>query len=276
MSLNESKKSQGTQKNTRFAIAGILTTVILLSMLGTSQGKQVTVMDHGLNMPISTYTLPEGWQIVQDIATDLYSGQYSRYKLEKYGPNGEMHLHCGSAVYGTIAGTSFHQVWRQLLFQGLQQKLVNINFGEPSPQGILLSKMKSSTTIMQKFQGLPAEIQLQLLETDVWGQRNGINYEGKAIIWKMPMNFPFMQQQDSGSVSVSVNIAPVGRLPESIEADFWITERVQENPHYQIKKSQLRMAAQKRDFDAHQDRMRRESAIRDANNERWLNDFINN
>ncbi|PIE43777.1 MAG: hypothetical protein CSA50_04030 [Gammaproteobacteria bacterium] len=291
MVFDVTKKRQDTANNRRFFTGiDILAIIVLLSMFGSLQAKQVTIVDRGLNMPVYRYTLPEGWEVVQDMAVDPNTAQYMRYKLEVYGPNGEILVSCMAVPYGPYSpmSVSFDQAWKQSAYQGLQQKVANTSLGKLSPQGVLISKMQNSPMFMQKFrqrkQAWGIE-KIQPLEVDVRANRNGVNYEGKLIVWHLPN--PMMQQ--AGVVSAEAILAPAGRLAETLDSYLRIVERIQDNPGYVQRVKQLnqqvlarnmaahrqRMDAQKQMFDAHQNRMRQQSAARDQNFQQWMNDFRN-
>ncbi|PID42349.1 MAG: hypothetical protein CSA52_03790 [Gammaproteobacteria bacterium] len=286
------KKQQKAPVNTRFAAVGLVVVTIFWSTFSSAQAKKVTIMDRGLNMPISTVTLPEGWELTQDIAFNAVSGRYSRYQFElrdSHGGTSFTSLRLQSVNYGPFfrmvsQGLPLEQLWKKVVYQELQQRnIVNVRFGEPSSQGDWVSEQVESMRKViaqnrEKFSGLPA---MRFFEAEIHGQRNGQNYQGRAFITVMPFS-----QQD-GTAKISLVLAPSERFskalagfrqikPEGNPDYVGVTARLIDNVTRQNQLAhQRRMADQRRNFNAHQNMVRQRSAQQDANFQQWMSDFRN-
>ena len=236
-------------------------------------GNQVTVIDQGLNMPMSTYTLPKGWKLVHDIATNPNTGMITRYKLDKFGPQGQITRSLPPAMYGPFTGTSFQQAWHQNAEQALQGVMQEFEIGQPQTKGPLLDKMRSSQKLQHNLQKNGIK---KLWEANISGKRNGKAYEGKVLIASMPID------QQSGVVLTGILISPRGLLMKTIDTDIKIEEMSKENPRYvqtmqqiSIRASKQRMQARQQQFNSHQQMMQQRYQANDQRNQQWMNNFRN-
>ncbi|MEQ9438249.1 MAG: hypothetical protein RIG62_04345 [Cyclobacteriaceae bacterium] len=256
-----------------------------------SQGK-VVLYDKGLQMPIGTYTLPEGWSLTQDVATDPATNKSIQYNVEMSGPRGEMIRSLGNAQYGQMVGKSFEQAWYQTVMAGLQGEFGQINFGtfQPDP---LAQQNALKIKVIQRL--LSQGGQVQCLQAPISAQRNGQMIKGIVTIMKMDIS-PAM-----GSVTVGCAIAPASEHDQLMQARASIIDNYVPNPAYEQRREQIqagvqnqiqayhnqqmaasqsahqqRMANNQAAFNAHQQRMGQMSQTQDASFNNYMNNSRNN
>jgi hypothetical protein len=256
----------------------------------TAQGR-VEIYDQGLQMPIGSYTLPEGWRLVQDIAINPSTNQPVKYKLDMMGPQGEFIRALGTTQYGTMVGKSFEQSWKQLVIAGLQGELEQISFGTLEPDRQAQRKMEENK-VYQRI--MSQGTQVQCTRVSLSGRRNGHMFEGMVQLTYTSNSHMF------GTVTAVSAIGPAGKLAQLMQTKTSIDNSFQMNPAYEQRREQIqqqvmyqnnvehnqrmagsraahqqRMADQQASFNAHQQRMGEMSQINDANNARWMENFRN-
>lgn len=240
---------------------------------------EVTVFDKGLNMPVATYTMPSGWKLVHDIAMDQNTGRYTRYILDKYGPEGEL-IRAMQPVHYSQGRSGFEQAWKQAASQALQD--VNVqNSSQPVSNGPLVNKLSQNQTFMQGFRKAGGQ---QLLEVDFQASRNSKSYVGKVLIGVLPTG------QNSGVLQMAIIMSPPGMLMQTVDMDMKIQKNVRKNPQYtqamqQINQNVLqgmqtrhkqKMAANQQQFDSHQQMMQGRYNSAYQQNEQWMNNNLRN
>ena len=256
----------------------------------TAQGR-VEIYDQGLQMPIGSYTLPEGWKLVQDIAINPSTNQPVKYKLDMMGPQGEFIRALGTAQYGTMAGKSFEQSWKQLVMAGLQGELEQMSFGALEPDRQAQQKAEENK-VYQRI--MRQGIQVQCLRVPLSGRRNGQMFEGMVQLTYTSNPHMF------GTVTAVSAIGPAGKLSQLMQTKANIDNSFQMNAAYEQRREQIqqqvmyqnniehnqrmansraahqqRMTDQQASFNAHQQRMGEMSQINDANHARWMENFRN-
>ena len=243
-------------------------------------GKQVTVYDHGLDLAIGTYTLPEGWELISDIATDPGTGQFTRYTLDKLGPRGEVSRSLPPRMYGANFGPGFEQAWRQLAQQGLQDILQGATVGQPRRDGPMLTNMRNSPKIRKIMSNGSIK---DIFEVDVSGKHNGKPSEGKIVVAVMPID------SQSGVLVMGILLSPPDLLMQTIAKDIEIAESKKDNPRYQQVQQQInqrvqqnmqaqhnqRMRANQQQFESHQKMMQDRYRSNDQQHQQWMDNFKN-
>lgn len=199
---------------------------------GGGQGQKVEVYDQGLQMSTGSYTVPAGWQIVQDYATNPNTGQPMKQKLDIVGPQGELLRSLGMAQYADMMGTNFEQSWKQMASAGLRGELSQINLGNPTNS----ARMQRNQMMQQHAQTVASQgFKLECLEASVFGNRNGQPYQGLvSIVHLFPANMPNM-----GTIQVSFTICPANRLEPTLNIGEQIANSFQPNPQYQQRLQQI-------------------------------------
>jgi hypothetical protein len=198
----------------------------------TGSGQKVEVHDQGLQMSTGSYTVPAGWQIVQDYATDPNTGQPLKQKLDIVGPQGELLRSLGMTQYAAMMGTNFEQCWKQTAMNGLQGELNQVSLGNPTTS----ARMQQNPTIQQYAQTAASQgFKLECLEVPISGNRNGQPYQGMvSMVHLSPANMPNM-----GTLQISFTICPANRLQQTISIGEQVANSFQPNPQYQQRLQQI-------------------------------------
>ncbi|MEQ9438251.1 MAG: hypothetical protein RIG62_04355 [Cyclobacteriaceae bacterium] len=200
------------------------------------QGQKVVIYDKGLQMPMGSYIVPAGWQIVQDVATNPSTGQPMSQKMDIVGPQGELLRSLGMAQYAPMMGTDFEQSWRQMVMAGLQGELNQPNLGRPTPS----VRMQRNQMLQQYAQTVASQgFKLECLEAPISGNRNGQPYQGMvSIVHLTPANMPNM-----GTIQVSLTISPANQLAQALMVSEQVGNSFQPNPQYQQRLQQIQQKA---------------------------------
>ncbi len=258
----------------------IFATLSIIPDTAFAKGKRVTVFDRGMNMARATYLLPKGWKLDYDIATSPISGQFDRYQLDKLGPKGEIARAIKPVLYGPFQRISLQNAWRQTANNALRGILTQTQLGQPQQQGPLITKIMASKMLRQvmKKNGVT-----KLYEIDISGKRNGKRFEGKILAAIVPFD------NQSGSLSMGITLSPKGLLMKTIDTNIKITESIKPNLKYSRKIQKIsknymaqmtnqhnkRMANNKRQFNAHQNKMKGIYQSNDRRNKQWMDNFRN-
>lgn len=173
--------------------------------------------DAGLQMNISTYYLPEGWQIDADIRTTKtdYTRFYSRYKFDIHGTAGEVVRNVAPVRYTPYLGESTQKVWHQSLVQQLAP------FGQF--QGGQLTQSDYGSYLFPELVNIQG---IQFIQSYVHGTRNGRAFEGLCI------GILFYGEYSAMFSSVLI-LSPKGFWEQTVENYRWIRINKVDNPQYQ-------------------------------------------
>ncbi|MGD1891725.1 MAG: hypothetical protein ACFB15_14190 [Cyclobacteriaceae bacterium] len=198
----------------------------------TGSGQKVEVYDQGLQMSTGSYTVPAGWQIVQDFATDPNTGQPLKQKMDIVGPQGELLRSLGMTQYAAMMGTNFDESWRKTALAGLRGELGQEMQSNLSPS----ARMQQNQMIKQYAQTAASQgFKLECLEASISGNRNGQPYQGVvSIIHLTPANMPNM-----GTIQLSFTICPANQLQQTISIGEQVANSFQPNPQYQQRLQQI-------------------------------------
>ena len=188
--------------------------------------RRVTIVDRGLQMPRGTRTIPSDWQLTQDVATDPRSGEVARYHVELRGPRGELIKGFAPARYGSMLGTSFDQVLRQMTQHGLGAEINGLTIGElgPSPTLERIPEFQRAAALVQR-QGM----QLQALEAPLMGQRNGSAVRGRLYVG----HFTSGTMPGTGMVQASAVVSPPEVLAEALRIYERMEHSYRSNPAFE-------------------------------------------
>nr|WKN40087.1 hypothetical protein K4G66_15440 [Tunicatimonas sp. TK19036] len=245
----------------------------------SSQGK-VVLYDQGLQMPRGSYVLPDGWNLIQDIATDPATGQPRKNTMDITGPRGELIRALGVIQYSPMMGTEFEQSWRQAVKAGMQNELSGITIGN-----LKYSESLQRNKLAQKYTQIVANQgnQLKCLEAAITGARQGQTYRGLVrLIHITSVSNPKL----GGVISASCVISPAEQFPQTLQINEQIDNSYEENPAFEQRIQQIsqqamqranqqhqqRMAQRQAAFNAHQQRMQQNSQAQDAS----FNNYMNN
>ena len=242
---------------------------------GHARGEVVTLYDHGMQMPRGQLTVPAGWRVNQDIATDPNTGRFVRYVYDIVGPNGELVRNLPISTYQSLLGQSFDATWRDGTVRALQGAL----------EGVSIGRLQQSA-VMQQVPGVQQAMRsqnAQPLEAPIQASRGGTPYSGVVYV----LNLPFPENPQSGVFTMGLIVAPPHLLQAAIQANLQMALSNRPNPQFEqayaaidrrVRQQmqvdhQRRMANNQAAFDAHQRRMAGNQAAFDAHNRQWLENF---
>jgi len=237
--------------------------------------KKVKIYDKGLQMLISTVTVPEDWQVVQDIAYDPNTGRPMKHHLEMICPHGGLSRGFAKMFqFGATTGKSFEQAYREAIQTALQGTLQNPSVGQ-----LVADRETESFPRYQKMvQRLAAQgQQVNAYKVAVNGQHKGSAYKGEIGI------SIFKQATAMGEFGIlqlsGIGIAPNEHYEEVKAIGKRIAQTTAYNPAYDQRMEQIhqrvsqQMAINNRNRSqqaaaAHQQRMARNQAAFDAHQQR--------
>jgi len=241
-------------------------------------GKKITLMDRGLNMPITQLSIPSGWKVIQDIATDPNSGETLRQKFELYGPRGQVIRNLPIAHYFAMMGQSAEQLWLKMAESALQDVDIE-NYSDPHPNGPLVTLIRGNKKEMAYLKGQGVN---EFLEFDFKGSRNNKPCEGKGFIGHG-------RGEGHGFIIMIIYISKPSQVMQTAKINNDISESAKQNPQYAKVKGQMnqramqnrnakhkaRMGANQAQFEAHQKKMQGIYDSNDRQNQQWMNNFRN-
>jgi hypothetical protein len=247
---------------------------------GSAQNGAVVLVDQGLQMPLGTQDLPDGWTLVQDLATNPQSGEWDRHTLDIRGPQGELIRALGVVTYGEMMGTQRDPAWQQRVLSGVQGEVEAPSFGRPQ-RSRAVEETPGFQRVAQKAG--PAGLHVEGLEVPFQGTRNGQPVQGFVYM----THFTAPQMPGFGTLSVTVLMSTPDRLQAAMAANQQMARSFQPNPAHEQRMAQIternsqvamqqstaqhqqRMADNQARFDAHQQRMQGRWAASDAQMNAW-------
>lgn len=144
----------------------------------TASDREVTVMDHGLGIPISTMRLPRGWDLQQDIAYDAQAGRHARFKLVVVGPRNQyIRSYLGNFPYGSFNNLPFERAVSQAVEHVLgAEKLQWLEVGSLVPSSEVLEQ-PAAVAMAQRMASRGQR--LEAYKARFTGERDGRRYRGR-------------------------------------------------------------------------------------------------
>ena len=196
VSSSPSESSASSSSSVFQAVAGAF---------GGGSEQEVVLVDQGLGgLPVGTQTLPAGWTLEQDLATNPQNGESLRNHLVMRGPAGETIVSLGSQVYGGYtSGLDRDGAWRQLAASGLSADVTGLQFG-PLAQSADVEALASFQELAGRLsaQGL----RIEGLEAPFRGTRGSEPVEGVIQVVHGQC------APQAGMVQATALVAPAGRL----------------------------------------------------------------
>lgn len=235
-------------------------------------GGVVTIFDHGMQMARSTITVPPGWTVNQNVATDPNNGQYVRFQLDQVGPQGELIRDLPPANYEG----NFEQTWRRTVQYSLQGALENVSFGQLQPSAELQSDPRVQQAMRQN--------NVQPLEAQLSASRGGTAYGGKVYL----INAPFPPSQ-SGMFYATIVASPTPLVQQTLRTAMQTAKSTRPNPQFEAAYAQIHQRVMQQMTSSHEARMRNNQAAFDSHqkamktqregfyrsNEQWQQNFNN-
>lgn len=265
---------------------------------GQDQGdnKKVEIYDQGLQMPISTIIIPDGWKVIQDIAFDPNTGRPLKYKFDLLGPNGALSRgFVNMNPFGATTGKSFEQAYRELLPVALEGTLQQPSLGNLEPD----AEAESTEQFRKMANKLNSQgQQVRAYKVALNGKRDGESYKGEIGF------FILTQPTAMGEFGViqlnGLGIAPASYFETAKAIAKSITKTAVINPAREQRMAQInqrvsqqmaianqqrsanaaalhqqKMANRQAAFDAHQQRMGTMSEMQDASFNNYMNNLQN-
>ncbi len=235
---------------------------------GGGRGTRVEIFDHGLQVPINQLTLPPGWKVNHNIATDVNDvwRYFSSYVIDFLGPYGEVSTALmPRAVYPGM-GENWEQVWMQLFHERVGQ-YGDFQFG-PTMESPLAQVLFPKSFAF----GIP------VFERSLVGTFRGTQVDGKlfTILGQTRMNIILYP---------SALLAPQGRLPATIDAVAKIAASQVDDPRYaqasqriiaaRMQRHQSVMQSNRNWFASHMASMREASRMQSQSNQQFSASLAN-
>ena len=259
-------------------------------------GEKVEIYDQGLQMPISTIVVPDGWKVIQDIATDPNTGNPIKSKLEISGPHKESSRLFGKPfMYHPVNGKTFQQVYQEALSEVMRGQLEQLSVGELQ-RDTRTERTPYFQKMAQKAQHLYNST-VTAHEVQVTGQKNGQPYRGTISFYHMIRR---NQMGSGGLTNVTLFLSPTEHFDTAVALVKAMGDNIVMNPAYEQRMAQMaqrrnaqhrqtmanidaanrrgtaahqqRMANQRASFNAHQQNMAQMSQAQDAS----FNSYMNN
>lgn len=251
--------------------------------------RQVTIVDQGLGIPISTMTVPKGWDLQHDIAVDPNTGQHTRFKLVAIGPRNQyVRSYLGQFPYGNINGVPFERALNQAVEHVVGvEKLERLRLERPAPYPQLMED-PAAAAMAQRMASRGQK--LEAYEIGFAGERGGRRYQGQIIIanFSSPGGFGVLSPgtavfslaedyPEAYRVAEGMRRSMV-RNPEHDRVMTSINERLRQQSDAYSRQMmdqsavahQRRMADQKAAFASHQRNMAGLNQIQDAAHESYM------
>ena len=225
------------------------------------RGQQVVIVDRGLQMAQGTYTIPAGWQVQQDVATDPNTGQLARYRLDIWGPNGELIRGLRPVNYGQMMGTSFEQTWRGLAMQGAQGEVGDVSIGSLQ-RSERLERLRPFQRAAARAQQMGFRVEGFEAPLRAQSDRGPVEGAVHVLHWTSP------QMAGMGVVLASVILSPADRATETLRLNAQIANGFQPNPAFEQRMEQINQAVAQRSAAQHQQQMASRQAAFNAHQQR--------
>lgn len=201
--------------------------------------EKVVIYDKGLQMPISTMYIPEGWKLVQDIAFDPNTARPINFKLDLYGPNGEIgNGYMQMFPFGWNQNKNWEQAFQEATRYALGNHLERVSVGQ----------VRRSEKLMQSedFQKTSSTLRAQngmadALEVEVNGQRNGQAYKGLITFIKGIQNHAM--GQSGFLIPTGIFMSPAEHFEASQAVIESIDKKTIKNPEHEQLLAQINQRA---------------------------------
>lgn len=257
----------------------------------TRSEREVTIVDQGLGMPISTVRVPKGWDLQHDIAVDPNTGRHARFKLVIVGPRNQyIRSYLGNFPYGNFNGVPFERAVRQAVEHVLGvEKLERLQVGSLAPNPRMVTEDPAVAAMAQRLASRGQR--LEMYTAGFTGERGGRSYQGEIIFTNMvnPAGGFGVLAPGAATFGLTEDFAEMQRVAEAIRrstvrnpehdrAMTSINERLrQQSDTYSrqmmdqsVIAHQRRMADQKAAFASHQRNMAGLNQLQDVAHESYM------
>lgn len=260
--------------------------------------KRIEVKDQALNMSMLSLSVPAGWTLHQDIASNPNGSGYLKFLLAMESPEGEIHgflplmmNYNASIIYGQQNGMYFDELVNYLMHYCSQPFLEKFTPGKKvsdkealaSDEGnqyrqyaVNFSNMISQMAVSQIF------MDFDIIKMNFAASRKNVPYKGilKAVKIGVIDQDPYLTGK-YGVIFGGFTLAPENLIAHAEKRE--IDMNLQVNPQWEAKRSQIiemetqrmsqdhqaRMAQQRQQFNAHQQNMASMRQTFDQQNQAW-------
>ena len=283
MSCNETDRPTGFPHSASTDTEGIET---LTSMEKNSEEHIVTIMDKGLQLAMCQYTVPAGWDCIQDVANNPSDGMQMRHQVDFFSTDNQLMRNKGTLAYYHILGTNRDMMIQKLVQEGCQD-VSQLKMGQMT----LNKKVMNDPATMQKMSAmLPQGTQFEQLEIPFTGVRNGQSIQGRVDISHFGLQ-DYSGQISGGQVTVRLLMSSPTLFTSTEEIASRIDKSFKSNPAHGQMVAQImsnttrqidantaantraheqRMANMQQNFDAHQQKMSGMQQSFDQQNQQWM------
>ena len=229
-----------------------------LSTRGTetaAPGQLVTLFDQHLQLPIRTERVPAGWEVSQQVATDLQTGYYEVFIREVRGPQGECIRDLGPIPYTSLLGKNMTQTVESAIRQGSRGVLDSLRLGQVQP-----SMLYDSLPGYRAMRPGAGEVQMTGFEIPLQGVQDGKPMQGMAYV----LHLPAPQFPETGTLAISLVMSRPARLIHALRTHEGLLRSQQENPEAAARQARIRQQATGRMTSPHEARMQQLQAMHRA------------
>ena len=201
----------------------LFTLVFSLSISPIIANDIVSVFDQSLNMRISTYSLPTGWSIQQNIATNTNHPTqfFDQYQLDFLSQYSEVVHNFDPISFCPYLGETVELIWHRTMVQRLSR------FG--TFHGGEIHASYYGKYLYPELANTPG---IQIIESYVKGTRNGQSFEGVCI--------GFLAYGDyASSINGLIILSPEGYLDQTVQSYATILSDVDRNTNWTNKFNQI-------------------------------------
>lgn len=259
----------------------ILILLLCAARIGAAQSEQTVIADHGLGMAHSSFSVPDGFLVTQDVATNPQSGEYDRYWIELRNRAGSVIRMPGEVTYSSYRNETLEQALHFLFARGTQD-VEDMEVGDLVDHPDLLAGPLGQRLLPQ-FEG--TGIRVQAWRIPFQGRLEGNLLQGRAefvhtdqghagigtVAARVMMCHP--EQIDHVLASVNLLDASFQPNPKRQAAVSSIQQRLMEQ---MTAAHQQRMANQQNMFEAHQRKMQGIYSANEQQNRQWRENFFGN
>ena len=248
----------------------------------------VTIIDQAMNKPMARVTIPAGWKIQQDVASNPQAGGFSKFKIDAIAPDGGMYIvlptntsysQIPDTWTGQMTGYGFAELATYMTQMTLRDKSVPLQISDLRP-----SAWARQTPEYQQYKQKIAQLgyDFDVYELTISGNMHGQPWKGEAGFAIMDYSRQMGGQIRGGIIMYgAVQIAPAQnyakfdaqcKLIKYATDPHWDaiqSNRIKQQTQQANRSHQSRMASNQAAFDATQKAHRETQAAYQASNDAW-------
>lgn len=248
----------------------------------------VTIIDQTMNKPMARVTLPAGWKIQQDVASNLQVGGFTKFRIDAIAPDGGMYIvlptntsysQIPDTWTGQMTGYGFVELATYMTQMTLRDKSAPLQIS-----GLRPSAWARQTPEYQQHKQKLAQFgyDFEVYEMAISGNMHGQPWKGEAGFAIMDYSRQMGGQMRGGTIMYgAVQIAPAQnyakfdaqcKLIKYVTDPTWDaiqSNKIKQQTQHANRSHQSRMASNQAAFDATQKAHRETQAAYQASNDSW-------